>query len=207
MSACPFDDALRGRLEANLTGFDRRTVEDDDLRHAAVAIALVEDDAGEACFVLTRRAGGLQAHASHWALPGGRLDPDETSEVAALRELHEEIGLRLEQDAILGLLDDFPSRSGYRITPVVVWGADAGELTPNPGEVASVHRIPLATLDRDEVTSFRSGQEGRPFVQLAIADSLVFSPTAAMIYQFREVGLRGRSTRVAHFEEPGFVHR
>lgn len=202
------DDALRGRLEANLAEFDRETVDDDSLRHAAVAIVLVEDDAGEACFLLTRRSRGLQAHASHWALPGGRLDADESAEAAALRELHEEIGLRLDEDAILGLLDDFPSRSGYRITPVVVWGAGGGELSPNPEEVASVHRIPLATLDRDEVTSFRSGQEGgSPFVQLAIADSLVFAPTAAMLYQFREVGLRGRSTRVSHFEEPGFVHR
>ncbi len=94
--------------------------------------------------LLTRRAAGLRSHRGQWALPGGRCDEGETPVVAALRELHEELGLELGPDDVLGLLDDYPTRSGYLITPVVVWAAKGAVITPNPDEVASVHRIALA---------------------------------------------------------------
>ena len=98
-------------------------------RPAAVALVLLPDDEGRACFVLTRRAARLSAHAGQWALPGGRLDPGETAEEAARRELHEEVGLDLGPDAVLGALDDYPTRSGFVITPVVLWADNPGELT------------------------------------------------------------------------------
>src|SRR6266571_2684876 len=114
----------------------------------------------------------------------------------ALRELDEEIGLRLDAGQVLGVLDDYPTRSGYLITPVVVWaGADA-RLQPNPHEVASVHRIALADITRPDAFDFAAIPESdRRVVRVRINGQLIHAPTAAVIYQFREV-LAGRPTRV-----------
>ena len=104
--------------------------------------------------LLTRRAADLRAHGGQWALPGGRCDAGETPAEAALRELHEELGLELGPDDVLGLLDDYPTRSGYLITPVVVWAAGGAAISPNPAEVASVHRIALEEIEREDAFDF-----------------------------------------------------
>ena len=150
-----FDEGLRARACAHLAGFERRAIVSGGRRPAAVAVVLLADDAGRACFLLTRRAATLRAHATQWALPGGRIDEGEGPEGAALRELHEEVGLRLEPDSVLGLLDDYATRSGYVITPVVMWSESPAELTPNATEVASIHRVPLADLDQPGVPRSR----------------------------------------------------
>lgn len=180
-------------------------------RHAAVALTLVdgaaEPDArpGAAAFLLTRRAADLRAHAGQWALPGGRCDDGESATEAALRELAEETGLMLDADQVLGTLDDYPTRSGYVITPVVVWAADSAALQPNPLEVAAIHRIALADLAPDDsVEFFRIPESERTGVRLRLHGDHIYAPTAAMIYQFREL-LAGRVTRVADFEQPVFA--
>jgi 8-oxo-dGTP pyrophosphatase MutT (NUDIX family) len=138
-------------------------------------------------------------------LPGGRCDAGETPVEAALRELDEELGLRLAADAVLGLLDDYPTRSGYLITPVVVWAAGSGRLVPNPQEVASVHPIALATIEREDAFDFVAIPESaRRVIRFHHEGSLIHAPTAALIYQFREV-LAGRATRVAELEQPVFA--
>ena len=128
--ARPFDDTTRRNIAARCAGFARLPDSGPPpaLKRAAVAIALVEADEGAAAtaLLLTRRAAGLRAHRGQWALPGGRCDSGETPVEAALRELHEELGLALGPEAVLGLLDDYPTRSGYLITPVVVWAAAGG---------------------------------------------------------------------------------
>src|SRR5881397_2255965 len=110
------DDALRAKAVTNLAAFERRGLPVDGRRPAAVAVVLLSDDAGRACFLLTRRAAGLRKHARQWALPGGRLEPGESAVDGARRELAEEVGLALDADAALGLLDDYPTRSGFLIT-------------------------------------------------------------------------------------------
>ncbi len=201
--AHPFGDALRARVRANLAAFERRAIPADGRRPAAVAVVLVPDEVGRACFLLTRRAAGLRAHARQWALPGGRIDPGENAETAALRELQEELGLARGPQTVLGVLDDYGTRSGFVITPVVVWGDGGTEPTPNPQEVAAVYRVPLADLDRPDLPRLVSIPESdRPVIQVPILDSLVHAPTAAVIYQIREVVVHGRATRVAHFEQP-----
>jgi 8-oxo-dGTP pyrophosphatase MutT (NUDIX family) len=188
--------------------FQRQAAVREGLRAAAVAIVLVPDESGRAAFLLTRRASRLRSHAGQWALPGGRLDKDESQEVAALRELREELGLALEPASVLGLLDDYPTRSGFVITPVVVWGQGAGEPRPNPREVAAVHRIAIAELDRADVPHFRSIPESdRPVISIPLLGTQIHAPTAALLYQFLEVAFRGRDTRVAHFEQPVFAWR
>jgi 8-oxo-dGTP pyrophosphatase MutT (NUDIX family) len=177
------------------------------LKRAAVAIALLEaDDADHGtALLLTRRASGLRSHGGQWALPGGRCDEGETPVAAALRELHEELGLKLGPDHVLGLLDDYPSRSGYLITPVVVWSEKAAVITPSPDEVASVHRIALEDIERTEAFDFTLIPESRRrVIRFRLAGQLIHAPTAALIYQFREV-LAGRDTRVAELEQPVFA--
>ena len=203
-----FDDGLRGRVEANLAAFERRSADPGGLRPAAVAVAIVGDDAGNACFVITRRASTLRRHAGQWALPGGRLDDGELAEDAALRELREEVGLDLDPEAVLGTLDDYPTRSGYLITPVVVWGRQEPALVFDSAEVESTHFVPLLELDRPDSPRFLDGPDpGRPVIQVLLFDRKVHAPTAATLYQFREVALHGRATRVAHFDQPPFAWR
>lgn len=203
-----FNESLRERARAHLAGFERRTHPPAERRPAAVAVVVLPDDEGRACFLLTRRADRLRAHARQWALPGGRIDPGESAEDAARRELREEVGLSLGADAVLGVLDDYPTRSGFVITPVVTWCASATPLTPNPDEVEHVYHVPLDDLERPEVPILISIPESeRPVVQLPILSSLIHAPTAAVIYQMREVVVHGRSTRVDHFEQPVWAWR
>jgi len=198
-----FDEPLRQRALAHLRAFERRPAASDGRRPAAVAVVLLPDDAGRACFLLTRRAASLRTHARQWALPGGRVNPGESAPRAALRELHEEVGLELGEDAVMGLLDDYPTRSGFVITPIVVWAGSIGELHPNPDEVASLHLVPLSALDAPDIPTLVSIPESdRPVIQLPLLSRLIHAPTAAVVYQMREVVMHGRPTRVDHFEQP-----
>ena len=203
-----FDLALLDRARANLAAFDRRPAALEGRKAAAVAVVLLPDDEGRGCFLLTKRAPTLRAHTGQWALPGGRMDAGESPEAAALRELDEEVGLKLGAGTALGLLDDYPTRSGFVITPVVFWADDPGALSPNPAEVARVHLVPLEDLDAPDVPRFVSIPESdRPVIQMPLLGSLIHAPTAAVIYQMREVVSHGRPTRVDHLEQPVWAWR
>ena len=204
-----FDPAFRTALIDGLQGFERYQPMRDPavvLKRAAVCITIT--DAGDdAAFVLTRRASGLRNHGGQWALPGGRLDAGETASQAALRELHEEVGLELTDEAVLGLLDDYPTRSGYLITPVVVWAGANASMVANPDEVASIHRIGLdQILAHDAVDFVTIPESDRPVVRLRINDDRIHAPTAAVLYQFAEL-IAGRQTRVHQLEQPTFAWR
>lgn len=194
---------LREVIAANLAAFRRIALDRPDLRPASVALCVLADDT----LLITRRASTLRSHAGQWALPGGRRDPGESAEIAALRELAEETGVRAGADAALGLLDDYVTRSGYLITPVVVWGGEApSRLSGAPGEVSRVYQIPLADLDVEPET-VTIPESDAPVIRLPLLGRYVHAPTAAIIYQFCQVALHGAEQRVAHFDAPLFAWR
>ncbi|MED5356808.1 MAG: CoA pyrophosphatase [Pseudomonadota bacterium] len=197
-----FDNALRRALLENIDSFKDRRGSEDGLRHAAVSIVVV-GDGDEAAFLLTKRSPRLNAHSGQFALPGGRVDEGETALEAALREMREEINVSLTSDHLVGTLDDYPTRSGYRITPFVFWAGEEIKPEANPGEVAIIYKVPFRELAHPEAPEFASIPESdRPLIRLNIVNTQVHAPTAAVIYQFREVGIFGRDTRVEHLEQP-----
>ena len=217
-----YNQSLRRAIRQNLRQFDYRELERDGSKHAAVAFTLVDcsrpadianirhrpQDLTQAAYILTTRAARLSSHAGQRAYPGGRVDPGESVVQAALRELAEEVGLVLGAEAVLGRLDDYATRSGFVISPVVVWGGSAASLKPNPGEVEAVHRVPLRELVRDDAPILETIPESEhPVLKMPLGDEWFAAPSAAIAYQFREVALLGRHTRVAHFEQPYFAWR
>lgn len=212
----PTHDLLRERL----AHWDLHAIVPEQHHRAAVALAITVAGPGAGlrglpenqgwseapALILTRRAGGLRRHAGQWALPGGRLDSGETPEQAALRELAEEVGLILPPSAVLGRLDDFATRSGYLITPVVVWAGDAREMQAAAAEVQSIHRIPVAEFMRPDAPLLEHlPNSPHPVLRMPVGDAWIAAPTGAIVYQFCEVCVAGRATRVAHFEQPAFA--
>lgn len=204
----PLDQALKDSVTAGLLTLAVTEIEDTGLRDAAVALVITSLPGGEAALILTRRPARMGRHAGQYALPGGKRDPGETLAEAALRETHEELGLALPSSALMGRLDDYPTRSGFRIAPFVVWAGPEARLTPSPEEVARVHHIPFAELDSTAIPIFDTGEDpARPvlYSEFPSLGTRMASPTAAIVYQFREVALRGTPTRVAHFDQPRFA--
>jgi 8-oxo-dGTP pyrophosphatase MutT (NUDIX family) len=164
------------------------------------------DVSGGAAFLLCRRALRLSSHAAQWALPGGRLDPGETVAQAALRELDEEVGVSLPETAVLGLMDDYATRSGYVITPVVIWGGGRLDPRPSPAEVVAVYRVGLHQLQREDSPKFIDIPESpRPVVQIPLGGDLIHAPTGAVLLQLRWLGLEGCSDAVNELEQPVFA--
>ena len=194
-----FTTDLRNRISANLAVLEPQILDATGLRHAAVGVVLLPDQQRRACFILTRRLSTLRRHSGQWALPGGRLEAGETEADAARREIEEEVGLQLPADAILGRLDDFSSRSGHLISPIVYWADDNSALVASPDEVDAAFRIPLEELVRPGSVSFE------PLLHFTFNISSVYAPTAAILYQFREVGLFGQNVHVGHVEQPFFA--
>ncbi|HEY9067186.1 MAG TPA: CoA pyrophosphatase [Burkholderiaceae bacterium] len=207
-------------VRERLAAYEVRPLEAHERGRAAVAVALTDvghgaqldgmptfDEWRDApAMLLTRRALTLRRHAGQWAMPGGRIDDGETPEAAALREMHEEVGLAIGPEHVLGRLDDYATRSGFVITPVVVWAGAAREVVPNEAEVASIHRIPLTEFLRPDAPLLNHvrGHE-HPVLRMPVGQRWIAAPTAAFIYQFREWVLLGRPTRVAHFDQPVFA--
>jgi 8-oxo-dGTP pyrophosphatase MutT (NUDIX family) len=200
-------DALRTQILANLTAFPRLAQERPELRRAAVAI-LISPRRGKLTYALTRRSLRMRRGAGNYALPGGGLDPGETAVEGALRETAEELGVHLAADAALGLLDDFVTLTGHLVTPVVLWSSTPLALKPDPVEVGAAWLAPLDELDHPKAPRWETPLlGGEPILRMPARGRWINPPTAAWLYQFREVALHGRWTRVASVGQPSWTAR
>ena len=226
------NQSQRELLTTRLQNFTSNNQQNENLVSAAVVLAVSDHrntnqkKQGQSCILLTRRSSRLRKHSGQFALPGGKLDTGESVTEAALRELSEELNLHVSNDNVIGLLDDFATNSGFNITPVVVWVEDHQELNANPDEVAAVYEIPFSDLksvtmghddeglgdeepgDEEGGIAMETGESNTPQVMSLYLPSVgtsIYSPTAAIIYQFKQVALCGRSTRVSHFAQPKFA--
>ena len=217
------DEAFRNHVTGNLKSFEIISHDQDsDLRRAAVAVVICDlaygadvtglpaytEHQNTAALLLTKRSSRLRRHAGQWALPGGRVDHGETVEQTALREMHEEVGLQLTDTHIIGRLDDFATRSGYVMTPIVFWAGTLPALDLNEEEVDSAHRIPITEFAREDAPMLsESSHSDAPVLRMPIGDTWIAAPTAAILLQFREVCMLGKHTRVSHFDQPEFARK
>jgi len=193
---------LRATISENLRAFERqgsaRT-----LTPAAVAVVLLQSE-GIPSVPTFQRPLSMTRHAGQMALPGGKLHPGEAAVECALREVHEELGLVVDRADVLGMLDDFDTASGFTITPVVMWsGSEIAGLRPSESEVAKLFVIGTPELRKTvaAATLVPTQQFSLKFRRVEM-----FAPTAAILFQFSEVALDGRSCRVADFYQPPFTH-
>lgn len=198
-------EALRARIEGHLARHERIALETGERRRAAVAIVLSPTDKGPA-YLLTRRALHMRRGAGNYALPGGNLDPGEDAIDAALRETEEELGVRLARDAVMGLLDDFLTLGGHVVTPVVIWTPQPLTITPNPEGVHDAWFVPLSDLDHPRAPRRVAHPDGGPpILRMYARGGWINPPTAAWLYQFREVCLHGRPCRTDGIGQPNWT--
>lgn len=196
--------AFAAKARAHFATFERRTIAPEGRRCAAVAIVL-SPARGRVTYLLTRRALTMRRNAGNYALPGGNVEPGEDAVDAAIRETHEELGVTLTRDCFVGLLDDFVTLGGHVVTPVALCTHETLTLKPDPAEVHQAWRLPVAQLDLPEAPRFVPQEGGPPILQMRARHGWINAPTAAWLYQFREVAMHGRSTRLDDIGQPDWT--
>lgn len=197
------EERLGGKMPVDITVVPGG---DPAARRAAVVILLFEHRGVSSFLMIKRAARG--SNPGQWALPGGMVEPGETPEEAALRELCEETGVGAGPDDVLGVLDDFRTLRGIVITPVVAAVAGRMTLRRNPSEVASIHPIALSRLCEPGVPRWQQNASGEPVLQMPLRhDMVVHAPTGAILWQFAERALRGNPVDVSGLVQPAFTAR
>jgi 8-oxo-dGTP pyrophosphatase MutT (NUDIX family) len=159
---------------------------DKNFTDASVLIALVERESG-LNLLFTRRTDHLEQHPGQISFPGGRVDEEDRSAIeTALREAEEEIGLKKEQVDVLGILPDYFTATGYRVTPVVAFVTSLPELEFNVHEVAEIFEVPLNFLMDGRIHQRRSGvflnqSVRRTFYAMPYQNYFIWGATAGML--------------------------
>ncbi|RLV55349.1 CoA pyrophosphatase [Aeromicrobium phragmitis] len=174
----------------------------------AAAVAIVLFDAGDtARYCLIKRAKRGR-NAGQWALPGGKVEPGESSLDAALREAHEEVALDTSRSTVLGRLDDFVTSSGFVISPYVVAAPRGWRPIAADEEVQGAFEFAIADLLRPDVVRWARVDDGPALLQMHVAAGVrIHAPTGAVLWQFRQTALHGDEVSIAELRQPLFTHR
>ncbi|MCG8508011.1 MAG: CoA pyrophosphatase, partial [Rhodospirillales bacterium] len=154
------------------------------LTPAAVLVPVVESHS-ELSILFTRRTHDLPDHPGQISFPGGRLESDEEGpEQAALRETEEEIGLDRRHVSIIGRLDEYVTRTGFSVTPLVGMVSGPFELSPDSREVAETFEVPLNFLldpaNQQRHERIIDGRE-RHFFAFSYKQYFIWGATAGML--------------------------
>jgi 8-oxo-dGTP pyrophosphatase MutT (NUDIX family) len=180
----PSRDAPRELLHLDLPPAAAAHFSRMSLRAASVLVPLL-DDGGELGVLLTQRSDSLRVHAGQISLPGGSRDPADRDAIdTALREAEEEVGLRRQHVEVIGLLDDYPTGTGFRVTPVVGLIGAGAEPQADGIETTALLRVPLAYLL--EPSHYREGSFVRegielPFLEITWQEHRIWGATAGML--------------------------
>lgn len=182
------DAAVAGRAAASAPVGDHDLNDtpraDAPLTPAAVLVPLVARPGGLQV-LLTQRTEHLHDHAGQVSFPGGRRERSDASSVeTALRETHEEIGLGEDFIEVVGLLDDYETGTGFRVTPVVSFVAEGFTLALDTFEVAEVFEVPLEYLFDPANHQTRSREfkgRRRNYYVFEYRDRVIWGATAGML--------------------------
>ncbi|WP_247878295.1 CoA pyrophosphatase [Azospirillum sp. TSO22-1] len=179
-------DAVRGDHDLN-PGF---RLPRDRLREAAVLVPLVDRPEG-LTVLFTQRTAHLSAHAGQISFPGGRRETADTSpEDTALRETEEEVGIARDHVEVVGRLDTYLTRTGFRVTPVVGLLKPPFAVSPDPTEVDEVFEVPLTVILGPAMPERHSrefmGQQ-RYFYAFPYEQRYIWGATAGMLVNLRDV--------------------
>lgn len=172
---------------------DAEGLSETGIKPAAVLVAAVLR-AEAPGILLTQRAAHLSTHAGQVSFPGGRIEPGETPEAAALREAAEEVGLDPRLPQVVGRMPRHRTGTGYVITPIVATVEPGFRLTCDPREVASAFELPVAVLLDPDAPSRESaiwkGQR-REYWTWPHGDHRIWGATAAILVNLANA-IRGR---------------
>ena len=154
----------------------------DKIRPAAVLIAIT--DCAEPSILLTQRPETMPSHPGQIALPGGKLEADETPIEAALREAEEELAIPPSAVRVIGEASRFPTGSGYELTPVLGIIPPDLHIRPDPREVDGWFAAPVRfVLDRanheHKIGEFRGFQ--RPYIEINWQGRRIWGITAGIL--------------------------
>jgi 8-oxo-dGTP pyrophosphatase MutT (NUDIX family) len=179
-------------IRQTLAAYEPQGIEDDPLVAKAAVLLLIFEHEGRAHVVFQKRTDHVRDHKGQISFPGGAQDPgDDDLLFTALRETHEEIGVRPEHVEVLGQLDDMITVSNFRVTPFVGWLA----AYPYPWrfsdeEVAYLLEVPLDHLrDPANLVPDRRVINGREYVFQSYewGQDLIWGATARMLGNFLDL--------------------
>ena len=177
------------KVYTNLQSHEPQTLSGDHFKPAAVLVPIQEREDGDH-LVLTLRAERLNSHSGQVAFPGGRIDPGDSSPLAAaLRESQEEVGIDPCDVRILGQLDQVTASSSYLVTPFVGLIPFPYEFSLNPNETTAVFSVPVSALMDSSCMSVDMNRHGvwRPIYHFKYQQWDIWGATAKMVKQLLEL--------------------